>query len=148
MTICKVCCKSKSDHSGKLWILHTQAQVCSLCYKNGSEHSEKLWKIHSTAIESALYCPLHKKREKLYPLTRGFARKTAARACYTIVQDKLFGTTLRLPDPPNDIDYVPIYIRCKECGLYLGSDEEDFADILDILCFVCFKKITSQSEVD
>ena len=148
MTNCKICYKSKSEHSKRSWLLHIRSQVCQLCYKNSSEHSEKLWEIHNKTVEMGLYCPLHKKREKLYPINIGFARKTAARACYTIVQNKPFGTTLLLPSPPNDVDYVPIYISCKECGLYLGSDEEDCADILDTLCFVCFKKITDQSEVD
>ena len=148
MTNCMVCYKTKGEHSMKLWVLHTLAQFCSFCHKNGSEHSEELWEIHRAAVENGRYCPLHKKKEKLYPITIGFGRKTAARACKTIAQNKPYGTILTLPESPNDIDYVPIYISCTECGLYLGSDEEDYTDILGSMCFVCFKKITGQGEVN
>ena len=136
MTNCKLCYKPKGDHSEKLWVLHTQAQVCSFCHKNGNEHSEKLWKMHKRAIENGLHCPLHKKKEKLYPITIGFARKGVARVCRVNAE------------PPDDVDFVPIYMSCTECSLFLGSDEEDYADILDGMCFVCFKKVTGQFEVN
>ena len=29
---------------------------------------------------------------------------------------------------------VPIYMSCTECGLYLGSIEEDYADMLGGMC--------------
>ena len=142
MSSCKVCHLDSKKHSKKLWVLHTQAQICSFCYKNGSEHSEELWEIHRTAVEKGLYCPLHKKKEKLYPITKGFGRKTAARACKTIAQNKPYGTILTMPESPNDIDYVPIYISCIECGLFLGSTEEDYADVLGEMCLKCFMKAT------
>ncbi len=136
MTNCKLCYKRKSDHSEKLWALHTQAQVCSFCHKNSNEHSEKLWEMHKRAIENGLFCPLHKKKEKLYPITVGFGRKGVARICKINAE------------PPYNIDFVPIYMSCTECSLFLGSDEEDYADILDGMCFVCFKKVTGQFEVN
>ena len=136
MTNCKLCYKQKSDHSEKLWVLHTQALVCSFCHKNSNEHSEKLWEMHKRAIENGLHCPLHKKKEKLYPITVGFGRKGVARTCKINAE------------PPYNIDFVPIYMSCTECSLFLGSDEEDYADILDGMCFVCFKKLTGQFEVN
>ena len=136
MTNCMVCYKTKGEHSMKLWVLHTLARFCSFCHKNGSEHSEKLWEIHRAAVENGRYCPLHKKKEKLYPITVGFSRKSVARVCRINAE------------PPHNVDFVPIYIRCTECKLYLGSDEEDNADILGSTCFVCFKKITGQGEVN
>ena len=136
MTNCKLCYKRKSDHTEKLWVLHTKAQVCAFCYKNGNEHSEKLWEMHKRVIEDGLHCSLHKKKEKLYPITVGFGRKGVARICKINAE------------PPYNIDFVPIYMSCTECSLFLGSDEEDYADILDGMCFVCFKKITGQFEVN
>ena len=37
---------------------------------------------------------------------------------------------------------VPIYMSCTECGLYLGSIEEDYADMLGGMCLECFRKNT------
>ena len=143
MTNCEVCYKTKADHSRKLWILHQQSQICAFCHKTSDEHSSKLWNMHQLAIDEGIFCtdPIvfkidHKKREKLYPITVGFGRTGVARVCKINA------------DPPNDVDLIPIYMSCTECGLYLGSDEEDYADILDGTCFVCFKKMTGQTEVN
>jgi hypothetical protein len=92
--------------------------------------------MHKRVIEDGLHCSLHKKKEKLYPITVGFGRKGVARICKINAE------------PPYNIDFVPIYMSCTECSLFLGSDEEDYADILDGMCFVCFKKITGQFEVN
>jgi hypothetical protein len=35
---------------------------------------------------------------------------------------------------------VPIYMSCTECGLFLGSIEEDYADLLSGMCLECFRK--------
>ena len=134
MTNCMVCYKTKGEHSMKLWVLHTLAQFCSFCHKNGSEHSEELWEIHRTAVENGRYCPLHKKKEKLYPITVGFGRKGIARVCRINA------------DPPHDVDFIPIYMSCTSCSLYLGSDEEDYADVLDGMCFSCFRKLIGQED--
>ncbi len=142
MTNCKVCYKTKTDHSRKLWVLHQQSLICAFCHKTGDEHSSKLWNMHQLAIDEGRFCTDprsfkidHKKREKLYPITVGFSRTGVARVCRSNA------------DPPYDVEFIPIYMSCTECGLYLGSDEEDYADILDGTCFVCFKKMTGQAEV-
>ena len=103
--------------------------------------------MHHATVKKGQWCIMHKKREKLYPITLGFARKGIARTCKTIVQDKPYETILTLPDPPYDIDLVPIYMSCTECGLYLGSDEEDYADMLGGMCFICFRKLIGQTDV-
>ena len=143
MTNCEVCYKTKADHSRKLWVLHQQSQICAFCHKTADEHSSKLWNMHQLAIDEGRFCTDprvfkidHKKREKLYPITVGFGRTGVARVCKINA------------DPPNDVDLIPIYMSCTECGLYLGSDEEDYADILDGTCFVCFKKMIGQTEVN
>ena len=142
MTNCKVCYKTKTEHSRKLWVLHKQSQMCAFCHKTTDEHSSKLWNMHQLAIDEGRFCidPRvfkidHKKREKLYPITIGFSRTGVARVCRSNA------------DPPHDVEFIPIYMSCTECGLYLGSDEEDYVDILDGACFVCFKKMTGQAEV-
>ena len=142
MTNCEVCYKTKADHSRKLWVLHQQSQIGAFCHKTADEHSSKLWNMHQLAIDDGRFCidPRvfkidHKKREKLYPITVGFGRTGVARVCRINAA------------PPHDVDFIPIYMSCTECGLYLGSDEEDYADILDGTCFVCFKKMTGQAEV-
>ena len=143
MTSCEVCYKTKADHSRKLWVLHQQSQICAFCHKTGDEHSSKLWNMHQLAIDEGRFCTDprvfkidHKKREKLYPITIGFGRAGVARVCRSNA------------DLPYDVEFIPIYMSCTECGLYLGSDEEDYADILDGTCFVCFKKMTGQTEVN
>ena len=143
MTNCKVCYKTKTDHSRKLWVLHQQSQICAFCHNTADVHSSKLWNMHQLAIDEGRFCidPRvfkidHKKREKLYPITVGFGRTGVARVCKINA------------DPPNDVDLIPIYMSCTECGLYLGSDEEDYADILGGTCFVCFKKMIGQTEVN
>ena len=139
MTNCKVCYKTKAGHSRKLWVLHQQSQICAFCHKTTDEHSSKLWNMHQLAIDEGRFCidPRvfkidHKKREKLYPITVGFSRTGVARVCRSNA------------DPPHDVEFIPIYMSCTECGLYLGSDEEDYADILDGTCLKCFREMTDQ----
>ena len=135
MSLCQVCHLDSKKHSKKLWTLHMQKQTCAFCQKNGSEHSEKLWQMHKIAAEKGQYCNDHHKEEKLYPLTLGFARTGIARVC------KLNA------DPPYDRELVPIYMSCTECDLYLGSTEEDFADVLDGMCLNCFRESIGQTDV-
>ena len=125
MSSCKVCHKDSKKHSKKLWALHQQTQICAFCSRSSSEHSEKLWRMHNLAIEKG-----RAKGEKLYPITLGFARTCVARV-------------VRInADPPYDVEFVPIYMACTECGLYLGSIEEDYADMLGGMCLKCFMKMT------
>ena len=125
MSSCKVCHLDSKKHSKKLWKLHQETQICAFCSRSSSEHSEKLWRMHNLAIEKS-----RAKGEKLYPITLGFARTCVARV-------------VRInADPPYDVEFVPIYMSCTECGLYLGSIEEDYADMLGGMCLKCFMKMT------
>ena len=126
MSSCKVCHLDSKKHSKKLWKLHQQTQICAFCSRSSSEHSEKLWRMHNLAIEKG-----RAKGEKLYPITLGFARTAIARVCRINA------------DPPYDVDIVPIYMACTECGLFLGSIEEDYADMLGGMCLKCFMKMTN-----
>ena len=128
MSMCKVCLKGNKQHSKKLWTLH-QTQICVFCSKGSSKHSWKLWQIHNLTVKNALQGT----KVKLYPITIGFARTCIARVCKTSC------------DPPYEKELKPIYIGCTECGLFLGSREEDLADMLDGMCLKCFRKLTDQT---
>ena len=144
MSLCGVCHLDIKKHSKKLWTLHQQTQTCMFCQKKGSEHSEKLWEMHKLAAENGRYCPKHHKEEKLYPLTVGFARTGIARVCKL----REWNDKLKMhitADPPYDKELIPIYMSCAECSIYLGSIEEDNADILDGMCMNCFRE---QTETD
>ena len=91
--------------------------------------------MHKLAVQKGRYCSKHHKDEKLYPLTVGFARTGIARVC-----------TLKA-DLPYDKELIPIYMSCAECNLYLGSTEEDYADILGGMCLKCFMEVTEQIEM-
>ena len=130
MNSCKVCNLDSKKHSKKLWVLHQQTQICAFCQKSAGEHSEELWQMHKLTVEKGQFCPDHKKNEKLYPLTIGFGRTSITRVCRINA------------DPPYDVEFVPIYMACTECGLYLGSIEEDYADMLGGMCLKCFMKAT------
>ena len=125
MSMCKICLKGQDQHNKKLWSLH-QTQICAFCSKGSSEHSWKLWQIHNLAVKNAL----RGTQQKLYPITIGFARTCIARVCNTRC------------DPPYEKELKPIYMGCTECGLFLGSREEDLADMLDGMCLKCFSIVT------
>jgi hypothetical protein len=91
--------------------------------------------MHKLAVGKGQYCSFHKKTEKLYPITIGSARAGIARVCRLNAA------------PPYDIDFVQIHMPCTECGLYLGSTEEDSADVLDGMCLQCFRKETEQTDI-
>ena len=119
MSMCKICLKGQNQHNKKLWSLH-QTQICAFCSKGSSEHSWKLWQIHNITVESG------RQGCKLYPITVGFARTCIARS----VGYK---------------EFITIYMSCTKCGLYLGSTEEDFADVLDGMCLKCFRELIDQT---
>ena len=131
---CIACHVDRESHSKELWKLHQQPLPCTFCNRSSSEHSETLWEMHKAAVEKGQFCIDHKKKEKLYPITVGFARKGIARVCRINA------------DPPHDVEFVPIYMSCTSCSLYLGSDEEDYADVLDGMCFSCFRKLIGQTD--
>ena len=114
--------------------MHQQSQLCEFCRKRGSEHSKKLWEMHKAAVDKGMHCSEHNKDEKMYPITLGFARTSVARVCSLNAE------------PPHDKELVPIYMSCTECGFYLGSIEEDCADILDGMCLTCFRKLIDQTD--
>jgi len=134
MSACKVCHLDSKKHSKKMWVLHQQTQICAFCQKSASEHSEELWQIHNLAVENGQHCSFHKKTEKLYPITIGSAREGIARVCRLNAA------------PPYDVEFIPIYMSCTECGLYLGSTEEDYADIIGGMCLQCFRTETEQTD--
>ena len=135
MSLCQVCHLDSKKHSKKLWALHQQTQTCVFCQKSGGEHSEKLWQMHKIAVEKGQHCSEHKRDEKLYPITLGFARTCVAKLV------KLNA------DPPYDRELIPIYMSCTECNLYLGGTEEDFADVLDGMCLKCFRESIGQTDI-
>ena len=127
MSMCKICLKGQNQHNKKLWSLH-QTQICAFCSKGSGEHSWKLWQIHNITVESG------RQGLKLYPMRIGFARTCIA---------KLVGWNAL---PPYDKELIPIYMSCTKCGLYLGSTEEDFADVLDGMCLKCFRELIGQTD--
>ena len=132
---CIACHTDRESHSEEMWKLHQQPRPCTFCNRSSSEHSETLWEMHKAAVEKGRFCTDHKKKEKLYPITVGFSGSGIARVCRTNA------------DQPYDVELVPIYMSCTSCGLYLGSDEEDYADVLDGTCFSCFRKLIGQTDV-
>ena len=132
MTLCKICHVDSKKHSKKMLELHQNKQSCAFCQKSGGEHSEKLWEMHKAAVDRGMHCSEHKKDEKLYPITLGLGRTGVARVCSLNA------------DPPYDKELVPIHMSCTECGLYMGSIEEDHADLLDGMCLKCFLEVTGQ----
>jgi len=90
--------------------------------------------MHKLAVGKGQYCSFHKKTEKLYPITIGTARAGIARVCRLNAA------------PPYDVEFIPIYMSCTECGLYLGSTEEDYADIIGGMCLKCFRTEIEQTD--
>jgi hypothetical protein len=121
------------EHNTKL-LLQGPLDYCPLCNKLASEHNGKLWEIHRLAVQKGQYCPEHNKREKFYPITTGFGKIRAARVCRINAE------------PPYDMDLIPIYTTCSECGKYLGDIEEEHPDVLDGMCLVCFSQLTGLEE--
>ena len=107
-----------------------QKSVCLKCQKD--QHSEKLWEMHELAVEQGRYCSEHGKKENLYPITMWTAGRGIARVCRIDCK------------PPHDVEIVPIYMSCVECGLYLGDIEEEHADVLGQTCLKCFTEQTGQ----
>ena len=178
MNLCKGCKKSGSNHTdlpSDYWTSPNRNSGyvcrCIICQKSCKSHSEKLWEMHKIAVEKEQYwwlwpsekreifqtnsvhrhcVPEHNKKEKLYPITVGFARQGIARAStpnadspvYTHSKSKWefdehnyweFGEEFW----HREDQLIPIYMSCTECDLYLGSTEEDNADILGGMCLKC-----------
>ena len=108
--------------------------TCTVCQKDSMEHSKKLWEMHKGTIESARRKTRHK---KLWTVQIGFGRNCPA------LLDKDFSYDSKL----NMAEWlIPIYMSCTECGLFLGSIEEDYADVLSGMCLECFRKMPEQGK--
>jgi len=116
------------EHSKKLWEMHKQVTICEFCDKSSGSHSEELWEMHKGTIEAARRKTRHK---KLWTVQIGTGPKCPA------LLDKDFSYNSKL----NMAEWlVPIYMSCTECGQFLGSIEEDYADVLSGMCLECFEK--------
>ena len=128
----------------KLAKLKLQTEPCMLCRLDHKDHSEQLWKMHKSTVEMAQSKTQHK---KLWTMQIGFGPKCAALLdndfeSEIVIQRHGFLKTV-VPSGLNPAEHLhPIYMSCTGCGLYLGSIEEDYADVLDGLCLKCFMEAT------
>jgi len=100
---------------------------CTFCGKNNHEHSSELWQIHQDAIP---------KNAKLATMQLGFGPRTLAQ----IVK----WNTVNGDESSYHVEYIPIYISCKECGSSMSSSEAEMADVLSQHCLKCFSEMTDQ----
>jgi len=103
------------------------------CDKTSDAHSEMLWNMHQETVENARRKTRHK---KLWTVQIGFGPKCPA----LLAKDFSYNSKLNMAEW-----LVPIYMSCTECSLFLGSTEQDYADMLDGMCLECFRKMTDQS---
>ncbi len=129
MSMCKVCHRDSAKHSEKTWLLHQQKQRCNFCGDYRGKHSEKLWDIHQEAVPY---------NTKLATILLGQGPKVLAK----IVKWNTLKVNGR--DTSHHIEYVPIYMKCSECGATLGNAEEKLADVFDKTCLECFCNMTEQ----
>ena len=134
MSTCTVCQKDSKKHSKKLWELHKQVTICEFCNKSSGAHSEELWEMHKGTVEAARRKTRHK---KLWTMQIGFGRNCPA----LLDKDFSYNSNLNMAEW-----LIPIYISCTECGLFLGSIEEDHADMLGGMCLKCFMVATDQTK--
>ena len=130
MSTCTVCQKDSKKHSKELWELHKQVTICEFCSKSSGTHSEELWEMHQRTVDTAKSKTRHK---KLWTMQIGFGPKCQA----LLDNDFNYNSNLNMAEW-----LVPIYMSCTECGHYLGSIEEDHADMLGGMCLECFMKMT------
>ena len=109
MSMCKICHRDSTKHSEKTWLLHQQKQRCNFCGDYRGKHSEKLWDIHQEAVPN---------NTKLATILLGQGPKVLAK----IVKWNTVKVNGR--DSSHHIEYVPIYMKCRECGATLGNAEE------------------------
>jgi len=130
MSICTVCQEDSRKHSEKLWEMHKQITKCLFCDKTSDAHSEMLWDMHKGTVENARRKTKHK---KLWTMQIGQGRNCPA----------LLDTDFSSNGHMNPAEWlIPIYMSCTECGLFLGSIEEDYADMLGGMCLKCFMEAT------
>jgi len=110
--------------------MHKQITKCLFCDKTSDAHSEMLWDMHKGTVENARRKTKHK---KLWTMQIGQGRKCPA----------LLDTDFSPNGHMNPAEWlIPIYMSCTECGLFLGSIEEDYADMLGGMCLKCFMEAT------
>ena len=129
MSMCKVCHRDSKKQSEKTWMLHQQKQRCTFCGENREKHSEKLWNIHEETVP---------KNAKLATILLGRGPKVLAKI------EKWNTVKVNGRDSPYHLEYVPIYMLCRECGTTLGNAEEKLADVFDRTCLQCFCDMTEQ----
>ena len=110
--------------------MHKQVTICEFCSKSSGTHSEELWEMHQRTVDAAKSKTRHK---KLWTMQIGFGPKCQA----LLDNDFNYNSNLNMAEW-----LVPIYMSCTECGHYLGSIEEDHADMLGGMCLECFMKMT------
>ena len=133
MSTCTVCQKDSKKHSKKLWELHKQVTICLFCDKSSRAHSEELWEMHKETVEVARRKTRHK---KIWTMQIGHGRNCPA------LLDNDFSYSAKM----NMAEWlIPIYMSCTECDLFLGSIEEDYADMLGGMCLKCFMEATDQT---
>ena len=138
MSVCVVCHKDSKHHTKKLWQEHKTQLTgnCIFCKKPKHGHSKELLQMHRSTVESAAGA------RKLHSVqTFGRIRPYPA---------LLIDTRVYIWKNTQMQDLQPIYMSCanKNCGKFLGSLEEDFADLLSGLCLVCFREQTGQAEMN
>jgi len=159
---CEICKKDSKKHSQKLWQMHKdmatlatlgKKQLCTLCSKSKELHSEKLWEMHDAVIRKGVFYSGNglsdgdqkdpkwsgeraispgMKHGKIWPIQEGFGPKRPGMVVDTV------------SDPRERPVIIPIHSSCRECGLFVGEDEEDNADVLDGMCMKCFCEQTGQ----
>ena len=133
MSTCTVCQKDSKKHSKKLWEMHKQVTICVFCDKSSRAHSEELWEMHKETVEAAIRKTRHK---KIWTVQIGHGGNCPA----LLDKDFRYSSNLNMAEW-----LVPIYMSCTKCDLFLGSIEEDYADMLGGMCLECFRKMTDQT---
>ena len=141
--------KRKNKKPENVQKLKLQTGPCMLCRLCQGEHSEQLWKMHKGTVEMAQSKTQHK---KLWTMQIGFGPRCAALLDNDyeseIVVKSPHGTPLEtiVPTNLNPAEHLhPIYMSCTACGLFLGSPEQEYADMLGGMCLKCFRELTDQT---
>ena len=152
---CVFCRKRCCNHSEKLWEMHRLAAEKGQYWWLWSSEKHEIFQPNSVRRHCVFD---HNKKEKLWSITVGFARQGIARAS-TLNADPPVHVLSKSRWEFDEHNYWefgeefwhredqlnPIYMECTECNLYLGSIEEDNADVLGEMCLNCFRKQTEQT---
>ena len=138
MSLCQKCLKDSKKHTEKQWITHQEELKkannvkCNLCQNKKGDHSESLLEIHESVILKAMLKTRHK---KLWIIQNGTATK-----CPALLDDE-FRDHIGL----NPAEWlIPVYMKCMDCGNFVGDDEMNLADVLGQMCLKCFCNETEQ----